>query len=377
MYGIDHSCCGKTAALVACRALRRTPVSLQIAFIGAGALGGFTGGLMARAGHAVSLIDPWPLHVERIRSDGLLLTGTHGEYRVELPALHLGEVQRLVHRPVDIAFVCVKLYDTRWCTELVAPYLAAGGFVVTMQNGLVEEEVAQVVGWSRVVGCIASKVQVELVAPGEIRRTNPPGAGAHTAFRVGEVHGRSTVRAAQVVRLLEAVDSARITANLWGERWSKLVANAMTSPLCAVTGLSFKEMYALAGARRVIAHLAAEAIELGRALGYELEPVFGADPDLYIRAAHGDTVSLAELGDHLEAAQASSLPEGRSGIAQDIAKGRRTEVDYFNGYIVARARGTGVSADSHAAITALVHAIERGEARPNVANLDALAIGGK
>src|SRR6185437_1082150 len=163
----------------------RAHVNPHVVIVGAGAVGGFVGAVLAHAGTNVTLVDAWPAHVDAIRAHGLTLGGITGERRVALSALHIADVQTLIHRPADIAFVSVKLYDTRWATALIAPYLSQSGVVVTMQNGLIEEDVAQVVGWPRVVGCVVSRFQVELMRPGHIRRTNPPGGTLHDTFRVG------------------------------------------------------------------------------------------------------------------------------------------------------------------------------------------------
>jgi 2-dehydropantoate 2-reductase len=204
-------------------------LSGKIAFVGAGAVGGYTGGHIARAGHDVTLIDPWAEHVAAIKHGGLQLGGTQGEHTVRVNALHVGEVQSLAGSAVDIAFICMKLYDTAWATALIAPYLSPGGCVVTMQNGLVEDDVARIVGWGRTLGCIASTISVEAVAPGRIVRSQMPGGDAYTVFRVGELNGLATARAQQIAELLRCVDSAKVTSNLWGERWSKLTANTMTT----------------------------------------------------------------------------------------------------------------------------------------------------
>ncbi|HEV7820093.1 MAG TPA: 2-dehydropantoate 2-reductase, partial [Burkholderiales bacterium] len=127
-------------------------MSETIAFVGAGAVGGYTGGHMARAGHHVTLIDPWAAHIAAINRDGLRLGGTQGEHTVRIEALNIAQVQSLAGRAVDIAFICMKLYDTAWATALITPYLAPGGCVVTMQNGLAEEEVARIAGWGRTLG---------------------------------------------------------------------------------------------------------------------------------------------------------------------------------------------------------------------------------
>jgi 2-dehydropantoate 2-reductase len=225
-----------------------------------------------------------------------------------------------------------------------------------------------------VLGCVVSRVQVRLLAPGLVRRSNPPGGDAYTSFRVGEVHGRRTERAQAVANLLASVDSAKVTSNLWGERWSKLVANTMTSPVSAVSGLEFKAMYENRAARRLVIGLAAEAIRVGRSLGFELEPVFGIDPDVYMRADQGEKVALGALEAAMRAWQATSLDGGVSGIAQDLAKGRRTELDYLSGEVLTRAAQARIPTPMHVAVIDMIRRIERGALAPEIGNLEDQAL---
>jgi 2-dehydropantoate 2-reductase len=164
--------------------------------------------------------------------------------------------------------------------------------------------------------------------------------------------------------LLKSVDSAKVTANLWGERWSKLTANTMTTGLSAASGLDLNEVVAYAPARRLQVRLAAEAIRVGTAAGFKLESIRGVAPAKWLAAAGDDATALAEV----EQAMLDGLrrrPEGgRSGTAQDIAKNRRTEVDFMNGYVAARGEELGVAAPTHTAIASLVKRIELHELSP-------------
>jgi 2-dehydropantoate 2-reductase len=129
----------------------------RIAVIGAGAIGGYTGGHLAHNGFDVTLIDPWPEHIETIRKDGLAIEGvTAEEYVCAKPkTMHLTEVQNLAKdKPIDIAMVAVKSYDTEWATMLIAQYLAPDGYVVSLQNCMNEERIAGIVGQDKTVGVI-------------------------------------------------------------------------------------------------------------------------------------------------------------------------------------------------------------------------------
>ena len=130
----------------------------------------------------------------------------------------------------------MKSYDTAWATMLIRQYLAPDGYVVSLQNCMNEETIAGVVGWGKTLGCIASSITVNLPEPGHVHRGAAKHGAAHTVFRAGEVHGRITPRAEEICRLVAYADSAKVTGNLWGERWSKLVANAMQNGLSACTG---------------------------------------------------------------------------------------------------------------------------------------------
>jgi 2-dehydropantoate 2-reductase len=342
----------------------------RIAIVGAGALGGYVGGTLAHRGHDVTLIDPWPEHVETIRARGLELDGVTPEEKFivkNVKTLHLTEVQSLARKPVDFAMVAVKSYDTAWATALIAPYLSPGGFVVSLQNCLNEETIAGVVGWGRTLGVVASVISVDLYEAGRIRRTAAKGGDKHTVFRAGEPHGRITPRVEALVELLREIDSAKATANLWGERWSKLVQNSMGNGVTAATGLTSGDCLRSPAIRRFQIKLAGEAVRVGQTLGYTLEKIRGADPERFARAAEGDAAALAEV-EALIVPKAGENPREaiqRPSMAQDILKGRRTEIDAMNGFIARKGAEMGVPAPSHARLAEIVTRVERGELKPS------------
>ena len=181
---------------------------MRIIIVGAGAVGAYVGGYLARDGADVSLVDGWPAHVEAMRAQGLQLEGLSEAECFSTPvrALHVTDVQGLAReQPFDAAFVCVKSYDTAWATHLVRDLLAPSGFVVSLQNGINEDRIAAIVGWGRTVGMIASMIAVELYEPGKVRRNVTLGGEKHIVFRIGEAHGRITRNRA----LLERLDGLR------------------------------------------------------------------------------------------------------------------------------------------------------------------------
>jgi len=346
----------------------------HIAFIGAGAVGGYGGGHLARVGYDVVLIDPWPEHIEAIRKNGLELSGvTDAEHCiVHPPTLHLTEMHAMAkQKPIDIAFVSVKSYDTEWATMFIKPYLAEGGYVVSLQNCINEERIAGIVGWGRTVGMIAAKIGVDLYEPGRIRRTVPMGGAHHTVFRVGEVHGRITGRVTELVDMVGHIDSVKPTTNLWGERWSKLCVNGMRNGVSAATGLTGNDGDRNDAIRRFAIKLGGEAVRVGQALGYDLEPIGPLDPERLARASENDREALAEIEAVLIAGSNSGARSDlqRPSMGQDMLKGRRTEIDYINGFIVAQGKTVGVAAPTHAKLTEIVKRVERGALPPSPQNL--------
>ena len=335
----------------------------RIAIVAAGAVGGYVGAHLARAGFDPVLIDAWPAHVEAMRTQGLSITGTTPEeaFTAQVRALDVCDVPQLAREaPFDIAFICPKSYDTEWAAALIRPYLAGDGVAVSLQNCMNDERLAAVVGPERTLGCIASKIMVDLHAPGRVHRGVAKGGRDYTIFRVGELDGRNSERARVIARLLETSDSAKVTANLRGERWSKLVANCMENGLSAATGMMGNALARSAPHRRFLIRLAAEAIGIGQAAGYALEPVAGLDAERFVRAAEGEPEAMAALEETLLAAATKRSETQVASMGQDMRKGRRTEIEFMNGHVVAVARSIGREAPLSAALSDLVLRVERG-----------------
>jgi len=349
----------------------------RIAVVGVGALGGYVGGYLAHNGHDVTLIDGWPENIELIRKRGLELDGVTPEEQftvTKAKTMHLTEVQNLAKQPpIDIAIVAVKSYDTEWATMLIRQYLAPDGYIVSLQNCLNEEKIANLVGWGKVVGTVASVISVDMHEAARIRRTVAKGGDKHTVFRVGEVHGRVTKRVEELVDMFKPIDSAKVTTNLWGERWSKLCQNGMKNGVSAATGLTGNDCDRDDNIRRFAIKLAGEAVRVGQALGYELESIGKIAPAKWVAAADGDVKVLEEVEQvMLSAIGSNSNPRAniqRPSMAQDMIKGRRTEIKFMNGYIADKAADIGLEAPSHVTLTDVVTRVERGEMPASPKNL--------
>jgi 2-dehydropantoate 2-reductase len=338
-----------------------------IVFMGAGAVGGYVGGMLSAAGEDIVLIDAWPAHIETIRADGLKLETPEGMIEAWPRALHICDVHQLAGQPVRLAFLCVKLYDTNWAAALLGDVVCDVP-IVTMQNALIEEDVARIVGQSRTMGAVAGTLDVALVAPGQIRRARRRGA-EKPVFKIGELSGEKTSRLIAIAALLAKVDTTATTSHLRDERWAKLVANTMTTGLSAVSGLTFLDVYTREDTRRLAIKLAAEALAVGERLGFQLSPVFGVSPQRWQAADAGQFDALAEAMSAMASQSGSMVEGGISGTLQDLTKRRRTEVNYFNGYVAERGRACSVPTPMHAAVAGMIRRMEAGEFCPSEARL--------
>ncbi len=344
-------------------------MSKKILFVGAGAIGSYLSAFLSRAGHAVTLVDAWAEQVDTINRQGIAVTGPHDPFTARPAAVHLHEAQRLP-RDFDLAFIAMKVYDTEWATQLALRHLTDDGYVVSSQNCWPDPRVAAVAGVGRSLGLIMSKIGVACWQPGQVQRGMERGTGkGHDVFRVGEHDGRITPRAQEVAEMLAVVDGSLTTDNLWGERWSKLCANSMGNPVQGMSGLGSADVAGSEVGRAITIHLAAESARVGLALGYRIPKFNGETAE---RWADADRRETYQALDEMLTPKSPSTRNWKASMAQDVAKGRPTEIDYMNGHVVAQGRATGVPTPVSAAVVEMVHEVERGARKPAPENIGAV-----
>ena len=349
----------------------------RMVMVGTGALGGYIGGNLAHQGFDVTFIDMWPENLAAIRTRGLELDGVTAEEKFTVKTtqtLHLDKIQELGKgKPVDIAFVSVKSYDTERVTKAIKPFLAPDGYVVSLQNCINEDAIAAIVGADRTLGVIASIISVELYEAGRVRRMAAKGGDKHTVFRIGEVNGAVTDRVNELVAMFSLIDSTKPTTNLFGERWSKLIQNSMRNGVAAVTGLTSGECDTNEAPRRFAIKVGGEGVRVADKLGIKLVGLGGMQPEQLAKASQGDAASLAEVEAIMVKRTASNPRAGiqRPSMAQDMKKGRRTEIEFMNGYIAAKGREVGIPTPHNEKLVDLVLRVQRGELKPSAAILGA------
>jgi 2-dehydropantoate 2-reductase len=336
-------------------------VSDRIAVMGCGALGSYAAAFLAREGEDVTAIDMWPEHVEVMRRQGLRASGSQGDFTVPVKALHLTDAQGITE-PFDYAFISMKSYDTEWATHFIKRYVKPDGFFISLQNCWNDPVIGEIVGHDREMGCIASHIEVALWEPGHVIRGGEPGRDhGHVVFRVGEPSGKITPRAEMIASKLDCIDAAYATDNLWGERWAKLCQNGMGNAISAASTLGSQEMAQDPRCRLIRIHLAKEGAKVGLAQGIQVVDINGKPAQFWADADRGDVYE--ELDDFM------STRGGRvnwlASMAQDIKKGRHSEIDFMNGLICQKGREVGIPTPYNDAILDVMHGVDNGSIAPD------------
>jgi 2-dehydropantoate 2-reductase len=327
---------------------------------GAGAIGGTLGAHLARAGHEVTLVDTVVEHVDAITRDGLRVTGPIDEFTVRVAAF----TPQTLSGKWDEIILATKAHHTAAALRALLPHLAAGGYVVSAQNGLNEIAIADVVGAGRTVGAFVN-FGADYIEPGLIHYAG------HGAVVVGEIDGRITPRVNAIRDAWHHFDPrAIVTPNIWGYLWGKEAYGAMLFAT-ALTSESIADALAMPTYRHLYIALAQEILAVAAARHVRPEAFDGFDPAAYLATA---PAGAAERSLDALVAHNRRSAKSHSGIWRDLAVRKRpTEVDAQLGIVVTLGAEAGVPTPLTARVVALIHEIERGARAQSIDTLDALA----
>jgi len=306
-------------------------IGSPLAVVGAGAIGCYFGGMLARAGANVTLIGRHQ-HVDAIKRDGLLLQSREFSGYIPVAATeHMAAVGG-----AGLVLFCVKSADTDDAAWAMAPQLAADAAVLSLQNGVNNvERIRRHVKAPVIAGLVYAAA--EMSGPGAVRHT---GGGSLVIGRLDALPGdRETDPRllSEIAALFTGAGIAvKISAEIATELWSKLVMNCAYNAISALSRAPYGRMVALPEIREVMRQTVDEVVQVARAKGIRLP---------------GDMVDAAfRLAD--------AMPATLSSTAQDILKGKRTEIDHLNGYVVREGEALGIPTPANRTLNALVKLLE-------------------
>ncbi len=296
----------------------------RIAVLGAGAVGCYFGGMLARSGAPVTLVGR-PEHVDAIHRDGLFLDSIHFQERVDVTA----STDTAAVRDAAIVLFCVKTLNTEDAARSLAPHLAAGSIVVSLQNGVDNVERIRAASGIVAIPCVVY-VAAAMSGPGRIKHSGRgdlvlgPLPQNDAAQSVADCFTRAGV-------------PCRISENIDGDLWAKLVWNCAGNAITALGRASYGQIARSESALQVFLAAASETMAVARASGINLPPVDLANANVKL---------------------ARDLGNATSSTAQDIQRGKRTEIDSLNGYVVRRGAELGVPTPVNSTLTALIRLLE-------------------
>ncbi|MBT3432287.1 MAG: 2-dehydropantoate 2-reductase [Nitrospinaceae bacterium] len=336
-------------------------MSKKIAVLGCGAIGSSVSADLTDAGLDVTIIDQWPAHVEVMKANGLHIEMPDLDLKIPVRAYHLCELASL-KLEFDIVFLAVKSYDNPWMLQLIKPYLKSDGVLVGLQNSMNEELSISVLGPERVVGAVI-ELSGEIFTPGKVQRNT---SRTGTWFGVGEIDGTITPRVQEIQSILSNVAEVDIHPNIYSAKWTKLIVNSMSMGPFGVTGLKKMEASYLPEMQELAMRLGKEAIEVGTAIGYGVEPVFGLDSD---EIAGPDEQVLNTLSQTLFHHTGS---KSRTAPIQDHLKGRKNEIEFINGLVARRGKEAGVPTPCNDAVAEIARQINQGQLEMDPSNFEVL-----
>ena len=329
----------------------------RYAIYGAGSLGTVLGAYITKNGGQIDLINRNKAHVEALKTSGARITGTV-EMSVPVTAYTPDEMSG----KYDIILLMTKqLYNAEVVTTL-KDFLADDGVIVTLQNGLPEPGIAEIVGTNRTVGCVV-EWGATLSAPGECTLTSDP---ASLSFHMGRMDGITDEKFNEVKALLELMCPVHEEENLIGARWSKLLINATFSGLGTVVGGVFGDVSENKEAAKVAVRCMKECIDVGHAAGAEFAPVQGKNITALfyyknaIKRAFATFLIPIAMKKH-RAIEPSML--------QDLKKGKACEIDAINGIVCEWGRKCGVPTPINDKIVEIIKKCEKGELKPEASNI--------
>ncbi|MDO4940036.1 MAG: 2-dehydropantoate 2-reductase [Lachnospiraceae bacterium] len=294
---------------------------MKYAIYGAGSLGTVLGAYITKSGTDIELVNRNKLHVEALRKNGAHITGTV-DFTTPVNAVFPDEMDGLY----DVIFLMTKQLFNKDVVTQLKPFLAEKGVMVTLQNGIPEPGIAEIIGSDRTIGCVV-EWGATMSEPGVCILTSAPDS---LSFHMGKMDGITDSQMNLVKGLLEKMCPVYIEDNLIGARWSKLLINATFSGLGTVVGGLFGDVSENPEVQPVALACMKECIDVGHAAGAVFAPVQGKDITKLFYYNNSFKKAFAKLILPIAMKKHRMIEPS---MLQDLKKGKPCEVDAINGVV--------------------------------------------
>jgi len=289
------------------------------------------------------------------------VSGIGGEVRAH--AIHVDAVEAYGKGDqFDLILLATKAHDALEVAPHLLDLLAPGGVILPIQNGGVARVLADGLGEDNILGGF-SNLGATMVEPGVYEQKN----AGH--LLIGELAGGVSERVERVARTLGRAIEVKVSSNLTGAIWSKLLINCSVTTLGALCSQTMRQYMKTDAGKKVFRRTYEEALSVALAIGTRLERL-AVDP---IPPGWGSNVAVDECYASWVEAIIAFYGDIKPSMLQDFERGRKTEIDFINGYVATLGHASGVPVHMNDAITGLVHKIERGVLQPRRERMNELA----
>lgn len=326
--------------------------------VGAGAIGGTVAVLLREAGYDVRIMCHSESSKKLIEEEGFILNGAKGEHKVAFTCY--SDVSELGDEKFDIVIIATKYAHMAECAKMMLPYLAENGLVIGMQNGLLTDELAAIVGRERAVGC--------MIGFGATR--NSPNNVTMTSlgeFYVGMLDGRTTKVLEVFAEMLRSVLPTKITLEIKRRQYSKLIINSCINAVAGITGKTLGEILKDVRARDLFLNIAREGMAVAKAMKISV-PKYGVMLE-YRLLALGNNKAYNSVCKFVVMMVGKLYSDVKPSTLQSLEKGEKTEIDILNGYFVENGAKYGVETPVNTRLVQMIHEIEAGRREMTSDNL--------
>ena len=341
----------------------------EIMIFGAGSMGTALGAFLSKAGITADLAARDKEHIEALKTTGATIGGAVSFCAKPFDGKEGRALAMLaddIQKKYDIIFLLTKQRDNAAIAKMLKNYISPNGVICTLQNGIPEPALAEILGEEKVLGCVCVW-GAEKTAPGKVIITSEP---ASMSFGLGSLFAEYHPMLQTIRNILEKICPVAVEKNFTGVRWSKLLINAAFSGMSAVTGYNFGQVAADKRSRQCALYVIKECINVCNAANIKIEPVQGKN----IERLLGFNNSLQKL--RASVVLPIAIKKHRtitSGMLRDLDLGKTCEIEEINGVVCAWGKKYNVPTPFNSRIVEIVHSIERGERKYCSQNLELFA----
>ena len=337
--------------------MKRGNIMGRYAIYGAGSLGTVLGAFISKNGGKVDLINRNKAHVALLNEKGAHITGTV-DMTVPVKAITPDEMEG----KYDVIILLTKQLHNKEVVTMLKDFLSDDGVIVTLQNGIPEPGIAEIIGENHTMGC-AVEWGAALVEPGVCELTSDKDS---LSFHMGKMKGITDTQFKMVKDLLELMCPVHEEENLMGARWSKLLINATFSGLGTVVGGVFGDVSEDKAGQKVAIRCMKECIDVGHASGVEFAPVQGKN---IVGLFYYKNAIKRAIGCMLLPIAMKKHRDIEPSMLQDLKKGKPCEVDAINGVVCDFGKKYGVATPVNDRIVEIIKKIQAGELKAEKSNI--------